>query len=193
MQIVIFVTVLLGIVAVVLQLLATDFFVRFRRLFFGVAAATVFLSLGCVAVLQYYAWVGGGEVTARLLPPYQPITYFVLYVWWRFFAPYLFALCVGVLFGVMAWWYNRRHGAQFFYDEEYVSIALSLFLVGHPLWMFYGALVLALYVLATLCCTIFLGREYRVSFRYFWLPTSLGVIIIGEALSRLPLFVLLKF
>ena len=98
-----------------------------------------------------------------------------------------------MLFALFANWYNRSRGGQFFYDDEYWFIAVSIFLVGHPLWIFYIVAIFAVHFLGSFFYFVILRRNEKLPFYYLWFLVAAGVILLGEALQITALFGSLKF
>ncbi len=174
------------------QIIRPLFIARYARaIFFGFIfwISSVLIFISCA---QYLAWVGGAP-TKYLLPPYQSIGYFFIYIWWRFWAPYVLSLAIAIAIFYLAKWYNRRHNNSFFYDEELYYLATGVFLVGHPLWIFYFISAVIFASVAISFRSFVLGRKEKFSLYYFWLPTAAFVIIISKWLSILPLYLAAKF
>ena len=61
--------------------------------------------------------------------------------------------------------------------EEYHLLALGIFLVGYPGFIFYIPIVLISGIIASL---IFIKKTERLPLYHFWIPTALIVILITE-------------
>lgn len=140
---------------------------------------------------QYGLWLKN-DVSKHLLPPYAGIDYFVFYAFTRFFAPYLISLAAAVLFLFSAKFINKKYGERFFYPEENYFGALSIFVTGHPGWLFYAVFLMVIYLLIHLYSLFIAGNPERLSLYYLWLPAAIFVIIIQNWLVKLPLWSLLK-
>lgn len=150
---------------------------------------------------QYQFW-SQNEVSRYLLPPHQSINYFIFYALARFFAPYLISLAAAVLFLISANLLNKKYQERFFYPEEYYLGAISLFLVGHPGWLFYLALLIVIYLIIHLVALMRnnadsnaeqRGMVRRISLYYLWLAVAIFVIIFNKLfLSSLSWWQLLK-
>lgn len=162
-----------------------------RALFIGLVL-WVFSALIFISYMQYLAWAGNA-LTKYLLPPHQSINYFLIYVWWRVWASYALSLAVSVAVFYSAKWYNRRHNNGFFHDEELYYLATGVFLVGHPLWIFYLIAVIGFASLVIGFRALMQRKKDKFSLYYFWLPTAAFVIIISKWLSVLPLYLASKF
>lgn len=152
----------------------------------------IFILLFYQSYQQYQVWAQN-EPSKFLLPPYQNIGYFIFYAGSRFFASYLISLAAAVLFFFLAKILNKKHNECFFYPEEYYLGAISLFLVGHPGWLFYGVFIIVFYLLIHIYSLF--ANHYslmRISSYYLWLPTAIFVIIISKWLQALPFWQLLK-
>ena len=153
----------------------------------------IFTLLFYNSYLQYFAW-SQNELSKLFLPPYQPLNYFLFYVGMRFFGPYLISLAFALLFINAAKYLNKKYEERFFYEEEFYIAALSIFLVGYPLAIFYLIAVILIYLLAHF---IFIGArgnfKERLSTYYLWLPIAIFAIIIIERLKILEWCKILKF
>ena len=168
-----------------------SFTVKNIRFIFWLSVAGTFIWLSIVSAFQYFVWREGG-LSARLLPPYQSIGYFFTYAGWRFFAPYVLSFAIGMLFFFLAKKYNKRHGGQFFYNEELYFIALSVFLSGHPLWLLQMLIVLLSMLVITAYRRLILKNTEKFSMHELWLPSSMFAILISKWLSNFAWFLSLK-
>lgn len=149
----------------------------YEFIFWG-SVVWIFILLFYQSFLQHKAW-SQNELSRYLLPPYRPIFYFIFYVGTRFFAPYIVSFSAAFLFSRIARAYNRRYGEKFFYPEEIYWGAVSLFLVGHPGWLFYIIALIIVYLIIQLLYNLVLSkRGERVPLYYLWLPTAIFAIII---------------
>lgn len=157
---------------------------------------------------QYIFW-GDNDLSKLYLPPYQEIDYFVFYARTRFFNPHIFSLLMAILFLLAAKALNKKYQERFFERIEPYLLAISLFVVGNPLWLFYLALLLIIYFLMHLVALArinadsnaeqrgkniganprsypCLRRQVRVSAYYVWLPSAFFTILISKWLILLP-------
>lgn len=171
---------------------ARPFVVRHIRLITLGAAGGFFAALFVLAMTQYRLW-GMIEPQKFLLPPYSGIGYFLGYAGWKFFAPYALSGAIAILFFYLARAYNRRHGGQFFYEEEYDMIASALFFTGTPGWVFYLLLVALAAFLITAFRRVVLCNNEKFSLLPLWWPLALFVILIDVWVRALPGFALLHF
>jgi len=153
---------------------------------FLISLFLIFILLFYQSFKQYQFW-SQNEVSKHLLPPYQSINYFIFYVATRFFVPYLISLVVAILFFFAAKFLNKKYEERFFYPEEYYLGALAIFLMSHPGWLFYLALLIVIYLIIHLVALTQnnadsnaeqRGMVRRISLYYLWLPTAIFVIII---------------
>ncbi len=160
---------------------------------FIISIILIFSFLFYNSYLQYSAW-SQDDVSKLMLPPYQPINYFLFYVGMRFFGAYLISLAFALLFINAAKYFNKKYNGRFFYEEEFYIAALSIFLTSYPLAIFYLIAVILIYLLAHF---IFIGargnfRE-RLSTYYLWLPIAIFIILMTEFwFKTLPWWGLLK-
>lgn len=170
----------------------------FRRLFSG-AAILIFGLLSCKSYQQYQIW-HKHDISRYLLPPFQSIVYFLKYSFTHFFETYLISLGAGLLFLWLANLLNNRCQKRFFEEGELYLGTLAIFVLGHPLWMFYFLAIMSVGVIGTLfskvscsmfhapCfmrqapCSTLHAPSRRFPFYYFWLPTAVIIMIIGKIL-----------
>jgi len=158
------------------------------------AVIIVFLYASYLSYQQYQAW-SQGEVSKNLLPPYTNINYFIFYSLTRFFAPHLISLIAAILFFFSARILNnKKYEERFFEQEEYYFGALSIFLVGHPGWLFYFVFLIFIYLLIHISSSFIVhSPSFRVPLYHLWLPAAIFVILISKYLQGLFLWQLLKF
>ena len=142
-----------------------------RRCFWATVAA-VAAYVAYLSRAQFLLWHADAEGAARLLPPYHGMGYFVRYAFMHFWLPYVLSLVMAGLFFAGAKRLNARRGGMIFEDEEPYFIAMGIFAVGHPAWVFYLCLVFTAYFLVTLAGALTYGAHARISFYYFWLPCA---------------------
>ncbi len=155
------------------------------------AVAGLAAALSYYTALQYFTWLSS-SISRLLLPPYQGIGYFIFYAFTEFWADYLLAAAIGLLCFVAI----RRQATDerpFFYPEEPTLCFISIMLVGHPLWILYGILLLLETLVGTLYTHFISKTKNRVSFRYLWLPTAILILAVSPFLNRLPFFIYLHF
>ncbi len=168
-------------------------FVVVRLRFIALASvAGLFLLLGIESVVQYRAWSLAAP-QKFLLPPHQSIVYFLTYVGWRLFAPYVLSLFVALVLVVMARVYNRRHDGAFFYDDEFSALVLGVFLSGTPGWILYACSMIIAAAVIIAFRSLILRRSDKFSLRELWLPVALFDILIYTWALQLPFLRLMQF
>lgn len=139
---------------------------------------------------QYRAWELGAP---GLLPPHTSISYFISYVGFRMWAPYIVSFIVACICWVGMKFLNKKYAEKFFYTDELYMAPLAIFLVGYPGILFYVSLFFCVFILGSIIQTIRKGMEARMSMRFFWIPLALCVILINELyISHLSVWGLLK-
>lgn len=164
---------------------------------FLISVIIIFGFAGFYSWQQYFIWKNG-EMGKFFLPPYQNFDYFIFYVRSRFFNPYLLSLFFGVLFLWAAKKMNRKYGERFFEPVEPYLLAISIFIVGHPLWVFYLLTLVSSFLIINILITnyylLITHKETpRVSLYYLWLPSAIFIILISKWLTALPWWQTLKF
>ena len=155
-------------------------FAIFLRILWIVAVLTIFGFLVSDSVAQYKLW-GGSEMTKMFLPPHQSIGFFISYVGFRFFAPWILAFLASWGISRLARKLNERFGERFFENEEIEFMALGIFLSGYPGFFVYLFLILTVGSLASVFYTIF--SKGRMPLYYFWMPLAISAIIIVKWLA----------
>ena len=161
-----------------------------KRIFLTVVIALV-LFLVYSTRQQLDMWSADG-VAQYLLPPFQAINYFLLYVLFRVWMPYVLSAVAAMLF---LWWvhrYNRRHESKVFYSDEPWIAASAILLMGWPGLVVYALVMVVLFTTVSLSIQAARGRDFRVSPYYFWIPAALFAILISELwLEHTPVWSLL--
>lgn len=159
------------------------------KIFWGCVLA-VFAFQSYLSYAQLRLWQSV-EPSKYLIPPYNGWEYFLQYIGWRLFAPYILSFAIALIFFYLARWYNSRHEFGFFYDEEYYFIALSFFLSSHPGWIIYGILLIVVAIVVIAFRHFILRKTEKFSLYHFWFPVAaLGILIMwllrgAEFISKL--------
>lgn len=166
-------------------------------LIFTVSLALVFGFAGFNSWQQYQGWLSG-STTKFLLPPYQSFDYFIFYIRFHFFNPYIVSLLIGLLFFFGAEKLNRKYEGRFFEPIEPYLLLISLFLAGTPGWLAYLVVFFGVYFLANISLTAYhflitKKSGVRIPLFYLWLPSAISTIIINRWLAVLPIWQVLKF
>jgi hypothetical protein len=196
MLIIQYVSVAMLVIAFLSQLfILTDYRLKFSQWLFRGSIAVIAALLAYYSHSQYYLWQGN-DLT-KLLFSDGP-GFFLIYISGRFFAQYIVSLVMAMLILFAAKKYNQRHNNGFFYHEEPYLLALSVFLLGQPLWIVYFIAVIILYTLFNIGYSVkyikvHSGDQPRVSFYYGWLPVALLVILMKGTLATIPFVQVLIF
>lgn len=157
------------------------------RYFLGLSVIVVVSWATLMSRAQYFIWKGS-DLSKLFLPPHASITYFLQYAMWKFWAPYLISFSIGLIFFGLAKYYNYRRNDQFFEADELYIIWLSIFLVSHPLWIFYLLSLFSGILLISLVRSLVLKNNSKLPLYYFWLPIAAFVILISKWLITTSLF-----
>ena len=114
---------------------------------FLILSVLIVFGLSFYGSYQQYVFWSGNDLSKLYLPPYQSIDYFVFYARTRIFNPYIISLLIGILFLLATKALNKKYQERFFERTEPYLLAISMFVVGNPLWLFYLALLLIIYFL----------------------------------------------
>lgn len=157
------------------QYVSREVLKRLIRFAWG-AAFVLFLGISTYSAWRQYAVWRAGPATQFLLPPYQPIAYFISYVGTRVFAPWLLALLASILLSRLLAALNKRYGERFFESEETPLFGAAVFFVGYPGFLFYIPLML----LAGVALSLFYTARGlgRTPLYYLWIPVAIFAILL---------------
>lgn len=155
------------------------FLVKYLSLVVFAVLTAVFSWLVFLSIELYRFWQGD-HLGRYLLPPYARYDYFLLYVFFRFFLPYLISLSISGLFVWIMNSANRKFGGRFFEKEELGMAFLAIFLAGHPGWIIYFIFLCLSYLLWHLCSRIKGAKNIRLPLYYLWIPVGILVILINN-------------
>jgi len=133
---------------------------------------------------QFITWRSDPYGGAYLVPPFRSIDYFIQYAFVSFWLGYVISFVIAGLCLYGARILNKRRGGMLFETEELYFLATGIMVSSHPGWIFYGALVLITYALATFIASIAYGPHVRVSFYYFWLPCAIITVVLNVYLRQ---------
>ena len=165
--------------------------------FFGlsllVSAVLIVLGFACFYSYQQYDFWKSNDLSKFYLPPYQSLDYFVFYIRMKFFNPYIISFVMAALGLLAAKAMNKRYQDRFFEKIEPYLMAISMFMVGHPMWFFYLIILLILVLIIQLFNTIRYSLvASRLSLYYLWLPAAIFTILISKWLSTFAWWGILK-
>ena len=124
---------------------------------------------------QYTAW----KLHAPgLIPPHTPISYFISYVGFRVWAPYVISGLCALLWWLVMRLLNKKYEERFFYKDEFICASLALLLVGYPAILLYIIAFFVLYIVWSLIHLTRYGKNARASMQFFWIPLALCVILL---------------
>lgn len=152
---------------------------RHAKIIFILAVLVIFVLNALVTIGQYRIWLAD-PVASFLIPPHQSISYFAFYSFSRFFAPYVFSLVIALAFLKAALLFNKKKGGIFFEKEEPYLGALSVFLVGHPGWLIYLAVLILTYFMLHVSYFIRRREVARLPLYRLWVPVAFFVILLNE-------------
>lgn len=192
MALLIYLPLILIIVIFIIQVFKRNFLVKhINKILFTVISAII-VSAIFSSVIQYFTW-RNNPVSKFILPPHQEITYFLSYSGWKFFAPFVISFIAAALFYIIATLMNKKGRDRFFEKEEIIIASIALFLSGYPGVLVYFLLLVSLYLIVHIIFLAVRRRSDIIPLYYFWLPTAIFAIIIGNTwLSKLELWKLIK-
>ncbi len=155
---------------------------RFGKYAKAVRFAGGVLIAAFLAYRSYYLYTDwqANPLTKYLLPPYRSPAYFLGYIFWRVWGPWILAFLAALLAKWSAEFLNRRGGGRFFREEEPEMFAAAVFFCGWPGFIFY-ALVLAAAAAVLTAVYNFLGKG-RAPLYFLWFPAALFAILITYGL-----------
>jgi hypothetical protein len=157
-----------------IQIFRRDFLKRIIFIW-KLSILAVFLGGIFFGVNEYFLWQKD-PFLKLLIPPHQSIAYFLRFVGFKFFIPWILALGFAILVNFVTSWANKKYNERFFEQEEIPLAALGMFLSGWPGFLFYIAVILFLGVCLSIIYTI--KNKGRAPLYYFWLPGVLIVILL---------------
>lgn len=158
---------------------ADKFFVILRWSIVGFAAMLFFRGM-FFAVLQYLTW---RQVNPGLLPPNQPLQYFIGYAWMHFFKAEMVAILFALALLLVMLVVNKLVGNRFFYREEPWLAGFGVIASPWPAGMIAMMLVLIVGTLLQAGMSI-VSKKDRLSLIWLWLPAALIAVIFGDIISK---------
>lgn len=148
------------------------------RLIVGVIIFRVFYA-GVLTWLQYYVW-SHNEFSKLLLPPHQPIKYFLWYSWTHFWFNVFLSVGVAFLFWLLLR-LLKKYQESFFEQEELEIGFLCSLIVGWPNFIIFVAMAFILAILISSFQAIFL-KKFHTALSPFFLLAALAVLFFGSKL-----------
>lgn len=136
-----------------------------------------------LSIMQYQTWKNAGGASALLLPPHQPIGYFLGYAWLHFGKAAAFSIVFAALLFAAIQLGNRASANRFFYREEPYLAAFGVLAAPWPAGFL--AMAGALVAGVALQAAFFLvGRRGRVPLLFFWLPMAIIATVFGDIIGK---------
>lgn len=134
---------------------------------------------GVLTWLQYYVWQHN-EFSKLLLPPHQPIRYFLQYSWTHFWFNAILSVGVAFLFWLLLK-LLKKYQERFFEEGEPEIGFLAVLIVGWPIFFVFAPLVFIFVILELILRKIFL-RESRTTFGLAFLLAAITTFVFGAKL-----------
>lgn len=135
-----------------------------------------------IGYLQFKAFQSG--VLSDVLGTQKGFAWFLNYTQLHFWNQYLLSFAGGILFFLIARFFNKKYHERFFENEELYLASLGILLVGYPGWFFYVPLILILSALVSLVMT---ARGERLPLYHFWIPVAIVFLVTSQlALMGFP-------
>ncbi|MBI4692153.1 MAG: hypothetical protein HY773_01785 [Candidatus Terrybacteria bacterium] len=138
-----------------------------------------FFYAGILTWLQYYVW-SHNEFSRLLLPPHQPIKYFLQYSWTHFWFNAVLSVGAAFLFWLLLRMLKKYQESFFEQGEPEIGFLCSL-IVGWPNFIIFAPLAFILMILISLFQTIFL-KKFHTAFSISFLLAALAVLFFGSRL-----------
>lgn len=132
-----------------------------------------------LTVVQYYVWQHN-EFSKLLLPPHQPIKYFLQYSWTNFWFSAVLSVGASFLFWLLLKTFKKYQG-RFFAEREPELGFLCALIVGWPNFIIFVALAFTLAIIISSFQTIFL-KKFHTAFILPFLLAALAVLFFGSRL-----------
>ncbi|TSC78592.1 MAG: Uncharacterized protein G01um101433_153 [Parcubacteria group bacterium Gr01-1014_33] len=154
----------------------------------GIIALLLFRAV-VLSILLYGAWKR--NVPGKfLLPPYQPLGYFLGYAFTHFFASFVLSLASALVCAAVLKSFARTRENMFRPGEISLFISCAM-LIRWPLMIPYTAAIFFSSALRAVSKTIILQRDARVIMGPMMLANAVPFVFFGTWILRLPIFQLL--
>lgn len=133
------------------------------------------------SILQYFIWKGDA-FSRYFLPPYNDISYFFQYSFFKFFAPSLAAIFFSALIFFAILLINKVYKRkQLFSEYDSYLFFIGGILVGWPNLLFYVGAVF-IFALCYLVITSIENLNFKknVELTYFWPIAALATLVFGS-------------
>lgn len=133
------------------------------------------------SILQYFIWKGDG-FAKYFLPPYNDISYFFQYSFFKFFAPSLAAMFFSALIFFSILLINKAYKRkQLFSEYDSYLFLIGGILVGWPnLLLYVGAVFIFALCYLVITSIENLNFQKNVELTYFWPALALAVLLLGN-------------
>lgn len=121
---------------------------------------TVIFKIIAASGAQYYLWRYGGGVGEYLLPPYQPIDYFLRYSWQHFILSPAIGLLASLGLVLYFWTLNKIFKKQFLDFEDTLILISGAMIAGWPNMVIYIGIAFTLTILR-IFYLFYVKREMR--------------------------------
>lgn len=141
-----------------------------------------------LTISQYYIW-SHQEFTKLLLPPTQPIKYFVQYSFTHFWIDTLISFGIAIVFYLflrLLW----KHQQRFFEKDEIMFGLLMALIIGWPNFVVFVPMVFIFTILISLIRTLILGNVYTDLYPSLILAGLLVSLLGDKLVDKLNLTVL---
>lgn len=138
------------------------------------------------SLLQYFTWKGDG-FARYFLPPYNDISYFFQYSFFKFFVPSLIAIFFSALILGIIFIINKAYAKkQLFSEYDGYLFFIGGVLVGWPYFLIYiGAVFLFALCYLAIASIENLNFKKKIELMYFWPIAALSILVFGIYISRI--------
>lgn len=137
------------------------------------------------SLLQYYWWANSGGLSEYLLPPHQPITYFLRYSWQHFILSPIIGIVVAFLIAAYFLLLNRIFKKQYVDFEDMLILVSGAMIVGWPNLVIYIGIAFSLTIFR-IFYLFYIKREMkRVPLTGALIIAAFLTLLVGDYLVQL--------
>lgn len=152
---------------------------------FIVVFLTVVFQIIASVGLQYYVWSQDGGIGEYLLPPHQPLSYFLGYSWQHFILSPVIGLAISFLIVLYFWILNRIFKKQYLDFEDMLILASGSMIVGWPGVVVYLSIAFVLTILRIIYLYYIKKEMQRVPMTAALIIAIFLTLLIGEKLIQI--------
>ncbi len=152
---------------------------------FIVVLLTVIFQIIASVGLQYYVWSQDGGMGEYLLPPHQPLSYFLGYSWQHFILSPVIGVVIASLIVLYFWILNRIFKKQYLDFEDMLILASGSMIVGWPGVVVYLSIAFVLTILRIMYLYYIKKEMQRVPMTAALIIAIFLTLLIGDRLMQI--------